>query len=303
MMNDYNDFGFLNGKHIWHLCTPGEIQCVIFRNSEDFRQGMNIVGVSASEFRDSVNILTFELMSNHVHFVVQGNKEDIESFFKFFRLKLRRILLRQNRVSDLTGFDYSLHLVDSENYLRTLILYVNRNGYVANINETPFSYEWGANKYFFNEFLSFENKIMVSSMFKRERDDYFHSKNISFPDNYHLVNGYISPVCYCKIKECECLFQSAHQYFTMISRNVESFKEIAQVSGDKIIYTDEEIFSACIYFARKNFEKGKLGALDKNEKIELAKHLHFNYNASNKQISRMLKIEESLLAALFPKTR
>lgn len=302
-MSDCIDMNFLDGKHIWHICTPGENQCVIFRNSEDFRQGMNIVGVSASEFRDSVNILTFELMSNHVHFVVQGNKEDIESFFKFFRLKLRRILLRQNRVSDLTGFDYSLHLVDSENYLRSLILYVNRNGYVANINETPFSYEWGANKYFFNEFLSFESKIMVSSMFKRERDDYFHSKNVSFPDNYYLVNGYISPWCYCKIKECECLFRNAHQYFSMISRNVESFKEIAQMSGDKIIYTDEEIFSACIYFARKNFEKWKIGDLNKNEKIELAKHLHFNYNASNKQISRLLKIEDSLVAALFPKTR
>ena len=302
-MYDFNDVGLLDGKPIWHVCTPGENQSIIFRDSEDFRQGMNIVGVSASEFRNSVDILTFELMSNHVHFVLQGNKDDIEKFFKFFYLKLRRILLRQKRVSDLGGFEYSFHLVESENYLKNLILYVNRNGYVANINETPYSYEWGANKYFFNEFLLFESKLMLNSMYKRERDDYFHTKNISFPDNYYMVNGYISPKCYCKIEECESLFRNAHQYFILLSKNVESFKEIAQISGDRIIYTDEEVYSACIYFARKNFEKAKIGSLDKNEKIELAKHLHFNYNASNKQISRLLKMEDSLLAAIFPKAK
>ena len=292
-----------DSKCVWHVCTSGENQCVLFRDSDDFRCGMNIVGVAALVFKESVEILTFELMSNHVHFVLHGDKEDVEMFFDYFYRRLRRLFIRQERLSDLKGFAASYHLVDTESYLRNLIAYVNRNGYVVNINETPFSYMWGANRYIFNEATSLEGKSFVNDMPKKKRDEFFHIKDICFPDSYYLVDGYISPVCYCKILECETLYKNAHHYFSLISRNVESFKDIAQIAGDSIIYSDEEMFSASIHFARKNFEKQKITLLDRNEKIELAKHLHFNYNASNKQISRLLKMEDSTVRALFPKAR
>ncbi len=293
-------FEEVDSRPVWHVCTPGENQCVLFRDQEDFRCGMNIVGISAAEFMDSVRVLTFELMSNHVHFVLSGKQEDVACFFTYFSKKLRRLFIRQGRLSDLKNFAADYFLVDSENYLRYLVAYVNRNGYVANSNVTPFSYEWGANRYFFTNFSSLEEKVLLSSISKNRKEELFHSKGLSFPENYYLTRGYISPVSYCMIGECESLFKNAHHYFSVISRNVESFKEIAQIAGDRIFYTDEEIFSACLYFSNKHFEKQKLSLLDRNEKIELAKHLRFNYNASNKQIYRLLKLEESLLNNLFP---
>ena len=36
------------------------------------------------------------------------------------------------------------------------------------------------------------------------------------------------------------------------------------------------------------------------EKIEVAKNMHFEYNASNKQISRILKLDVTAVNALFP---
>jgi len=41
--------------------------------------------------------------------------------------------------------------------------------------------------------------------------------------------------------------------------------------------------------------------LDKSSKIELAKKLHFDYNASNKQIKRILRLDEHIVNSLFPK--
>lgn len=303
MVSNFMDESAFGGKPVWHVCSPGENQCVLFRDSDDFRYGMNIVGISSLVYKDSVGILTFELMSNHVHFVLSGDISDVESFFDYFYKRLRRLFIRQERLSDLKGFMANYYLVDSESYLRNLIAYVNRNGYVVNVNETPFSYLWGANRYLFNEAFALEAKVFLSSIPKKKRNEFFHIKDINFPDDYYMVDGYISPKCYCKIFECESLYKNAHHYFSLVSRNVESFKDIAQIAGDKLIYTDEEMFSACIYFAKKNFEKQKISLLDRNEKIELAKHLYFNYNASNKQISRLLKIEDSIVRTLFPKAR
>lgn len=303
MIGNYIEDSMFGSKPIWHVCTPGENQCVLFRDSDDFRYGMNIVGVSAVSFKDSVDVLTFELMSNHVHFVLHGDKNDVEKFFDYFYRRLRRLFIRQERLSDLKGFTAGYHSVDTENYLRNLIAYVNRNGYVVNVNETPFSYLWGANRYIFNEASSLEEKVLINSIPKKKRDEFFHVKDLCFPDNYYLVDGYISPKCFCRTVECESLYKNAHHYFSLLSRNVESFKDIARMAGDSIIYTDEEMFSASIYFVKKNFEKQKISLLDINEKIELAKHLHFNYNASNKQLSRLLKIDDSVIRSLFPSAR
>ena len=235
-----NDFIYIFGETpIWHLCTDGESQCLIFRNKEDFKEGMNLVGLSFAKHISKISSLTFSLMNNHMHFILQGEKEDIETFFNYLLGKLRRMLLRQNRGSDLPKPRYSLMQITTDSHLRNAIAYANRNGYVTNPNVTPFSHEWGAARYFFNGTQANEEKKFLNQMYKREKMDFFHTHDIDFPDSYYLVDGYISPLCYCKIEECEMLFRNAHQYCWLITRNVESFKEIADQVGDKIFYTDE----------------------------------------------------------------
>lgn len=299
-----NDFTYLFGETpIWHLCTDGDAQCLIFRKEEDFKQGMNIVGLSVSKYRNKISILTFTLMNNHVHFILAGEKEDAEEFFNYLYSKLRRMLLRQNRISDMPKSNYEFIQITTDSYLRNAIAYVNRNGYIANYNATPFSYEWGAARYFFNSTQTNEDKILLKEMFNREKINFFHTRDIDFPSNYYLTNGYISPLCYCKITECELLYKNGHQYCWLITRNVESFKEIADKLGDKIFYTDEELYTALLQYTNKQFKNIKINTLDKNEKIQTAKHLHFSFNASNRQISRMLKLPEQLLNELFPKTK
>ena len=299
-----NDFTNIFGETpIWHLSTDGESQCLIFRNKEDFKEGMNVVGLSASKYRENVSNLTFTLMNNHLHFITQGEKKHIEAYFNYIYGRLRRMLLRQNRGSDLSSPKLTLTQITTDTHLRNAIAYANRNGYVTNPYVTPFSYEWGAARYFFNNTHANEEKKFIKEMYNREKMKFFHTHDIDFPDNYYLTNGYISPLCYCKIEECETLYKNAHKYCWLITRNVESFKEIADQVGDKIFYTDEELYTAMLQFTNKNFKNIKINTLNKTEKIQTAKHLRFSFNASNRQISRMLKIHESLLDELFPKSK
>ena len=130
----------------------------------------------------------------------------------------------------------------------------------------------------------------------------FKSRPFKFTKEYEFLpqRGYVSPASFCAIALAESLYQDPRHYFHLISRQVESYTQIANELGDSVIYTDSEIYSAIVGVSLKQYNVKNLTLLGKNEKLELAKLMHYNYNASNKQIKRMLKLDDSLLAQLFP---
>ena len=198
------------------------------------------------------------------------------------------------------GFKCNLFEIIDLNYLRNVIAYVNRNGFVVNRHVTPLSYMWGPNRFFFFPDSDFDAVVPIAKVSQKERQRIFRTHYNDFPDSYFFTNGYISPVCYCHISECEAFFHDAHQYFHYLSRRVESFSEIANQLGDKIVYTDDEVFSAAIALSAKNYDIKKLSALSADKRTELARSLHFSYNASNKQISRVLGLDKAFVDAMFP---
>ena len=46
------------------------IQRYLFRTRDDYVYGMNLVAWAASNFNGRLKILTFQIMSNHLHFVL-----------------------------------------------------------------------------------------------------------------------------------------------------------------------------------------------------------------------------------------
>ena len=290
----------VDARKVWHLCTPGESSGILFRTEEDYVYGMNMVGVCAAKFWDKIGIYTFQLMSNHLHFVIEGELTDVEEFFNDLKLRLRRFLLKQDRGYDINNISYSTIPVHDENYLRNLIAYVNRNGYLVNKNMTQFSYPWGTNRYFFFPLGEIEPKTFLSKLPNRTKMDMFHTREISFPESFYLTNGYISPYCYCKIELAEGLYMHAHNYSSLVSRRVESFQNIAAEIGDTITYSDEEMYVSVFHHIKKQFNKSGIQTLSKTEKLQVAKLMHYEYNSSNKQISRILKLDIESINALFP---
>lgn len=283
----------------WHLYTPGDLSRIIFRTLEEYIFGMNLVALCAAHFKGLIDIFTFQIMSNHFHFVLQGDKNVVISFFEELRKRLVRYLSNKNRFSDLKGFSYSIIKIESISYMRNLITYVNRNGYLIDRDSTPFSYTWGGNAYFFNKQVNDYKQLLLKELSIKKKREIFKTHDIFLPDNYFLINGYVSPVCYLNIELAEKFFRNAHHYFNLVSRRVELFAQIAKELGDSISYTDEELNSAIYYISSKKFGTTPK-VLTKQQKIEVAKELHFNYNASVKQIKRVLRLEESILNALFP---
>ena len=291
-------------KNFWHLCTPGKLSGEIFMERKDYVFGMNLVALVAAEYRERVEIYTFQLMSNHLHFAISGNKEDINDFFWAFFKRLRRYLVTESRLTDLKGFFPNLIAIDNVPYLRNLIAYINRNGFLVNKDTTPFSYYWGANRYFFSLIPEYETNIKVplDKVPVNERRRIFRSHFNDFPNCYYFIDDYVSPASYVNISLVETLFKNAHDYYYLVSRAVETFASFSKELGEQVTYTDEEL-QAVIYSISNAKFNSKPFELDKNAKIEIAKILHFRYNASNQQIRRVLRLDIEILEELFSSSR
>ena len=281
----------------WHLWTP-EAHPIIFESSETFKAGMNIFAICAKMFPNVV-IYTFALMSNHVHITASGNEEELRQIFAAFRGFLKNNLKPRGIIVDLSRFECRLRRITDLYDFRNVIIYNNRNGYLVNPDETPFSYPWGANRYYFNS----DAKELVMERQKemgvREKRLAIRSHAADKTGPIMTLNGYACPLDFCAIKEGEAIFRDASQYFYLLSKNIESNKKIAQELSENIFCTDDELFAIACKLSMEKFSRSSPKELSGEEKMSLAKVLHFEYNAGCKQLNRILKISESVLQTFF----
>lgn len=285
---------------IWHLCTPGEKQPVIFRNPEDYVFAMTLLAMCAYDC-PQVQIITFEIMSNHVHFVICGSKEEVLAFFELFKKRLRWYLVKNGGQRDLRRFNCDEPIaIETLESLRNQIGYTNRNNFVVDPDQTPFTYPYGANSYYFNPIAKERQTSLFGDVNILKRRAFVHSRQADYPLSYQIVDGYFSPMNYCRLDIGEGVFRDARHYFHKLSKEIESYRDIAAMVGDAIFYTDDELNDVVYRICKEQYNGQKATLLGKDEKLSLAKVLHFDYNADNAKIARLLRMPVEVLVALFP---
>lgn len=281
---------------IYHLWTP-ENHEIIFTCETDFRMGINIIGVAAKLFPD-VHILTFEIMTNHLHIAAAAEKECLLSMFDTIKIMLSRWLKTIGRANPLKSFRASVRHLDTLGDIRNVIAYDNRNGFLVNPDYTPFTYPWGANRYYFSPDTCRLAQLQSSNIGLRARRQISHSRIADRIEGLCSFEGCALPLSFCDINSGESLFRDASHYFNMISKNIESNAAIAKEIGESIWYTDDELYSIVLNLCRKRYMVESPKLLEVERKIELARSLHFEYNAGAKQIRRMLVVDASILKAI-----
>ena len=286
----------------FHLWTP-ENFTIIFTCDEDFKAGMGIIGIAAKLFPD-VTIITFEIMSNHLHITAAGEMPGILAMFDAIRKMLMKYVQTRGRHIDWSEFNAGTRKLQTLEDVRNVIVYNNKNGFVVNPSHTPFTYPWGANRYFFNPDAKALALSRASKMTYRQRRSLSHSHASDESPELLMFEGYALPLSFCDIASGEKMFRNASHYFGKLSRSIESSREIAKEIGESVFYNDDDLFAAVCEIVAKMYPGQGLGKtssptlLPAQAKIELAKTMHYDYNATRKQIMRMLKIEASVLDSL-----
>jgi REP element-mobilizing transposase RayT len=283
----------------WHLYTDGTIMQNVFCDEADMRRGMMALAVTAVLF-DKVNIITFELMSNHVHMILSGGREDCMEFFARFKSRLKLVLRSVGRVVDWDSFQAQIIKIEDLRSLRNEIIYVNRNAYVVNTEFTPFSYPWGGGWAYFSPVIK---KLQVKTVkdvgFNKSRE-LTRCREVAQLGRLRFLEDVAFIPSFCRVEVGEALFHDARSYFYSLTRNVEAYSEIAARLKDKVFLTQDELYAVAVDLAGKLFEVRQFTLLTPEQKIILAKDLHYKFNASIQQLRRMLNLETAVLSQLFP---
>lgn len=281
---------------MYHCCTP-EDHSDIFLTVEDFRAGMNMIGLCAILF-PNILFITFELMSNHIHMLVVGDLAEILKMFETFKRMLSKYLASRDRASGLPNFKITPFLIEDLENARNVIAYINRNGAKVHPDTTPFSYAWGANRFFFNPEAKMRHKEQKRPAKLFELRDISHSRKHDDLNGVYCVDNYVTPICFCDLESGESLFRDAAHYFIKVSRHVEAYDDIAKMIGERVYYTDDELFLALCAQCREKYGDIKPQLLPAVAKIDMARMMRFEYNASDKQIQRMLKLSSDVVRSL-----
>lgn len=291
-------FRFMEAGSCFHVCSQ-ENHPVLFHNEEEFKSVMNVVAFAAI-LSQSLKIYTFEVMDNHFHFTMAGERGEIDSFIRTLVIKLSSQPALSSYRSDIRTLEFKILSIDSLDNMRNVIAYVNRNGAVVSPDENVFSYRWGANRYFFNREARMRYADCGHKATCRQKREIFRSSQLDNFSNVVMLDGYVSPLCYCLLNEAESFFRNSRHYFYSVSRNMEATKDIAKTIGEFIFYSDEDLYSHIRMRCSKNYGCQSAAVLDPESKIELAKELHFGFNAGNRQICRLLKMDIGIVNTLFP---
>lgn len=221
----------------YHAYTSGREMPILFTNKEDLTFAMNVIALASFEFREALKTLAFEVMDNHLHFVICGTQEDVKEFF-------RRIVRKLKRTIPMAGqMKLSLKPIEDLASMRNNIVYTNRNGYVANPGYTPFSYPWGTGRYYFQEI---PTSMTFSDIGYTSNRVMFRGDNVRLPSDWQVIDRdapYIAPPSFCDITLGMAMFRDAHHYFSALSKNVEAYSGIAVELDDGEFLTDQEMFA------------------------------------------------------------
>ena len=259
---------------------------------------MNLLAVSACR-KPGVRIVAFELMSNHVHKILCGQKEACMGLFEDFKGRMKRIFRRSGRIIDWESFTAEIIPIEDLRALRNEIIYTHRNAYVSQSSYTPYNYPWGSGIAYFNPLLKSMPAVSFNELSYDKRREYAHIRDISGLDSLKFLNGRVHIPSFCNVSLGESLFNDPRSYFNSLTKNVEAFSEIASRLKDTVFLTDDELYAVASKYAAEKFNVRQLSILTPDQRIKIAKELHFRYNASNQQLRRLLKLDIQLLNEMF----
>ena len=287
-----------NGPY-WHLYTDGTKMQNIFCCEEDFKAGMWCMAAAMHLCKD-VQMLTFELMGNHVHLILAGLKGDCIKAFDLFAARLKKAFPKRQQAIDWSQFEMDILPIDNLLALRNEIIYTNRNAYVANPAFTPDSYPWGGGCAYFSPWLKHLTTTLLGDRSIQIQREFLHTKKITPFADLREINSIPYIPSFCNIKLGESMFRDARSYFNSLTRNAEVFSQIASRLKDSIFLTDDELYSALCSHINKEYSIKAPSELSAQQKIDTARYMHFSYNASNQQLRRMLRMDIVVLDEMFP---
>lgn len=271
----------------YYVVTTGKIEnAVMFRDDEDFTAGMNYVAIVASR-HPRVKVVAFILMSNHVHFVLIGAREDVEAFTLDFKVRYSLYFSRKYGVKGLL----KRNKIDVREIETTpeakeqIIAYVLMNCVAANICFQANQYPWGTGNIYFNP--SRPVGRVLGSMSGREKERLFHTNDNNLPSNWIVSDeGVILPQNYVDVEIVESCFRTPKRMGFFLQNSSKAKKRL-ETDENLPAFTDQAIIGILPQLYRSLFRKNSFQELRPEEQTELMRQIRSRFSANIHQIARV----------------
>ena len=269
------------------------LQSPLFVNDDDRRFFLNRLALCRinKEFR----VFVYCLMDNHIHLLVFGEEEKIRrAFLEIKRLYSRHLKSREESIEvNMAGFDISFREIKGADDFKGVVAYILRNPYCAGVC-SPTSYKWNSSFLYFNPWREQYIGIPAKEYGKRNIR-YLIGTRTTIDDSYSVLDGIISPVCWCDYLKVEQVFGRSGDYFKLLGRwDVEKEEESRITGAEMNCYSDSEFLAKVKEFCTL-YGVEKVNDLSMRELTNLISMSHKRWGASKKQLERTLGVSLAII--------
>ena len=266
-----------------------------FRDDDDYKSGMNGVAVIADTMH--LDVLSFILMSNHVHFVLCCSADKAFEFINGLKCHHSAYLQRKYGYKEfLRRNAVDIQKVGREDEsLEKAIAYVQMNSVAANICLHPSGYPWGTGNAFFR--ITAVQGRRLGTMSGRAQKRLVQS-NKPLSQNLLVSNGYILPESFVQVQFVESIFRTPTrmQYFLVNSSKAKRRLETANAGLPA--FRDQSILSALPDLCLSLYRQSDFSDLNWIQQAEVAKQIKRRFGADIHQLSRVTGIPYSEMAKM-----
>lgn len=255
-----------------------------FRDDEDFRAGMNTVAVIA--YLTGIRVLAFILMSNHVHFVLCGTREQVVLFINEYKRHHSAYLQKKYGCREfLRRNEVDIRKVGREDEsLERAIAYVQMNSVAANICLHPTGYRWGTGNAFFKE-TAVQGQALGSMSIRAQKR--LLRSHIMLPQDYLTADGYVLTESYVQVQFVESVFRSPARLNYFLVNSSKAKRKLESESASLPVFRDQSILAAVPDLCYSLFRQSDLMELNWEQQAEVIKQIKRRFGSDIHQIARV----------------
>ena len=284
-------------NQMFHVCTKGFSDRLLFRDRKDFIQGINRAALA---FNGNCRIAAMCLMSNHVHFIAIGDEDKVEmSIVKFKKTYSMWMASRYGVTKVFRRWPHSIIRCAGNDYMKSVISYVYRNPVGHSETNNPYYYPWSSINVHFTEeghispyYFSYKGQTVdVNLLHPWEKRAILHTKD-EIPEAW-IINseGMLTFSSFIDTSIVESIFRTERSFNYFIQRRERDS------SGRSVVRLDmEEENLCCDISALKmagrisalKYGVGNVLELEESQKRELMEELIVKYGTDEAIVRRIL---------------
>ena len=279
----------------YHVCTNGTVLPWMFRDEADFVAGINRIAIC--KVIAGVEVWTFTLMDNHVHFLLYSTMSLCKHFIDKYKF-LTGIWISQKyglskHIKDLP---VSIIPLKTEEDILETIAYIDRNAIVAGFKGLPQDYPWASTCLLFRHGKKeLSDKIFLKDYTVRQLRDIIRTR-VNLPGDWLIdKRGMLDPTCFTEWQKVESLYKSPLRYLFYLTKKLEGKINLTLSQNQKSFISDRDLREVTKNLCFESFGQSDVRTLDLKKRLHIAKILKRDYASTPKQISRMLHLDSDIL--------